>query len=210
MAAQDYVGRIDKESFLVCYTSLLSLLPSQPPPAILAIKDINLLPKVSLGLFLALAIIAVIGRSAVRFGIQKSRIQLDDGLLLAACVFLLASQITLYTRVVDPMFLMTAIQYGIQGVIPPPNVIQISEDYHRWTVASLMLSWCAISSVKFFFLVFFKKLIDRLRPWQIYWWIIFTYNIILTALGITVYYASCPFWDIRARQSRQISSSFFL
>ncbi|KAJ5663900.1 hypothetical protein N7507_004631 [Penicillium longicatenatum] len=106
----------------------------------------------------------------------------------------------IYCQVVDPMFLMTAIQFGVQGVKVPPNVIQIAETYHRWTVASLMLSWCAISLVKFFFLVFFKRLIDRLRPWQIYWWIVFGYNVVLVSFGITVYYASCPFWGTKALQ----------
>lgn len=99
----------------------------------------------------------------VRFSVQKQRFQIDDGLLVLAFVFLLASQIIIYTKVVNPVFLMTAIQDEVAGVAIPLNVLEIAEVYHRWTVASLMISWCSISTVKLFFLIFFKRLIERLR-----------------------------------------------
>ncbi|KAJ6006251.1 hypothetical protein N7451_004195 [Penicillium sp. IBT 35674x] len=171
MTAQASVDRIDKEAFLV-----------------------------SIGFFLGLAIIGVIGRFMIRFGVQRHHLQIDDGLITLAFIFLLASQIIIYNRVVNPMFLMAAVQDGVPGVQAPLDAVQISETYHRWTVASLMISWCSISAVKFFFLLFFKRLIDRLRPWQIYWWIVFTINLILLSFGITVYYVSCPYWGAKALQ----------
>ncbi|KAJ5946524.1 hypothetical protein N7454_003363 [Penicillium verhagenii] len=171
MTTQYSVGRISKETFLV-----------------------------SVGLFLGLAIVGVIGRFVVRFGIQRHRVQIDDGLLTLAFVFVLTSQIIIYRKVVNPMFLMAAVENMVPGVQPPVDAIEISEDYHRWTVASLMISWCSISAVKFFFLMFFKRLIDRLRPWQIYWWVVFTVNLILLSFGITVYYISCPYWGEQALQ----------
>ncbi|KAJ5630852.1 uncharacterized protein N7484_010952 [Penicillium longicatenatum] len=171
MSAQASVGRINKEAFLV-----------------------------SIGFFLGLAIIGVIGHFVVRFGVQRHRLQIDDGLITLSFVFLLASQIIIYNRVVNPMFLMAAVQNGVPGVQAPLDAVEISETYHRWTVASLMISWCSICAVKFFFLIFFKRLIDRLRPWQIYWWIVFTVNLILLSFGITVYYVSCPYWGDKALQ----------
>lgn len=151
-------------------------------------------------MFLALAIISVIGRFVVRFGIQKSRLQLEDGLLILALIFLLASQIIIYHQVIDPMFLMMALQMGTQGIQIPLNVIDMGIAYHKWTTAALMLSWCSISTVKFFFLVFFRRLIDRLRSWQIYWWIVFAYNVFLLVFGIVEYYAGCPHLGIRGSQ----------
>lgn len=158
------------------------------------------MPQVSIGFFLGLAIIGVIGRFVIRFGVQRHRLQIDDGLITLAFIFLLASQIIIYNRVVSPMFLMTAVQNGVPGVQAPLDAVQISETYHRWAVASLMISWCSISAVKFFFLLFFKRLIDRLRPWQSYWWVVFTINLILLSFGITVYYVSCPYWGAKARK----------
>ncbi|KAJ5809041.1 uncharacterized protein N7503_001259 [Penicillium pulvis] len=99
MAAQDYVGRINKEAFLSA--------------------------------FLGLAIAGVIDHFMVRFAVQKQCFQIDDGLLVMAFVFLLASQNIICTIAVHQIILMTAIQDGLAGVEIPSNVLEIAEVCHR-------------------------------------------------------------------------------
>ncbi|KAA8642706.1 hypothetical protein EYZ11_011884 [Aspergillus tanneri] len=171
MATPDHFGRIHKSAFVV-----------------------------STAVLLAVALVGVVIRYVIRFRTPKRRFQLDDGLLLLAVILLLTSLIIMYHHVVDPMFLLGALQNRVQGVELPANVLQISHDFHKWNVAALMISWCSICAVKFYFLIFFKRLIDRLRLWQLYWWVVTVFNVALLFFGVTVYYISCPFWDARELQ----------
>ncbi|KAJ5884800.1 hypothetical protein N7495_009310 [Penicillium taxi] len=149
MALQDYVGRIQKEPFLI-----------------------------SNSFFLGLALIGVFVRFIVRFHVQKRRFQIEDTLLILATIFLLAALTIMYSKVITPMFLKASIQSGVKGVDLPANLVEISQVVPKWTLASITLSWCSISTVKFFFLALFWRLIDRLHGWQIYWWIAFVINVV--------------------------------
>ncbi|KAJ5885521.1 hypothetical protein N7495_010031 [Penicillium taxi] len=169
MALQDNTGQIHKGAFLV-----------------------------SISFFLGLALIGVIVRFAIRFRSQKQWFQIDDGLLILATILLLAALIIMYSKVIDSMYLMAGIQDEIKGVETPTNVVEISEDFHKWITASLILSWCSISAVKFFFIALFWRLTDRLRAWKIYWWIVFVVNVVAIIFGATVYYVSCPYWGAQA------------
>ncbi|KNG90106.1 hypothetical protein ANOM_002096 [Aspergillus nomiae NRRL 13137] len=161
MAVDDQGGRIDKQPLLI-----------------------------STGVFFALAIVGVIVRCVLRFRVQKQKFQLDDGVLLLATAFLVASTVAMYDKTVYIMYLVEAIALGRMEV--PANMIELSDEDHKWTMTTLMLIWCAICAVKFFFLVFFRKLIDRLRVWQIYWWFACLFNLGLWVFGVVAFWATCP------------------
>ncbi|KAE8414444.1 hypothetical protein BDV36DRAFT_265156 [Aspergillus pseudocaelatus] len=171
MAPQDHFGRIHKTAYVV-----------------------------STAVLLALALAGVVIRCIIRFRMQKQRFQIDDGLFALAVSLLLTSFIIIYDKVIDPMFLLAAMQGEVEGIEIPADWLQVSHNFHKWNAAALILSWCSICAVKFYFLVFFKKLIDRLRFWQMYWWIVAIFNLGQLAFGATVYYLGCPFWDERELQ----------
>ncbi|KAE8342785.1 hypothetical protein BDV24DRAFT_129752 [Aspergillus arachidicola] len=145
---------------------------------------------ISTGVFFALAIVGVIVRFVLRFGVQKHKFQADDGVLIVATIFLVASTVVMYHKAVYIMYLVDAIALGRLEV--PANMVELSDEDHTWTMATLMLIWCTICAVKFFFLVFFRKLIDRLRLWQIYWWFACLFNFGLLVFGLVSFWVTCP------------------
>lgn len=106
----------------------------------------------------------------------------------------------MYSVTIDKMYLVQAMIVRLPSADIPPNFIEQSHGFHKWITVSLMLSWCAIMAVKFSFLFLFRKLIDRIRPSIIYWWVVVAFNIVVLGYGISVYYVACPYYnDPRAR-----------
>ncbi|OGM45358.1 hypothetical protein ABOM_005551 [Aspergillus bombycis] len=74
----------------------------------------------------------------------------------------------MYRQVIDPMYLLVAMQLEVKGVAIPADIVDVGYMYHEWSAICLTISWCTFGAVKFSFLFFFKPLIDRIKPWQIY------------------------------------------
>ncbi|PYI27955.1 hypothetical protein BP00DRAFT_352198 [Aspergillus indologenus CBS 114.80] len=165
MAPQDSAGRIPKQSFII-----------------------------SISVLLVPAILGVFARLFIRLRIQRQRPSTDDYLLVVALGFLLASIIIMYTEVVDRMYLVFAISQGMTDVAIPADIIQVSYLFHLWSDVCLLISWCAFSAVKLSFLFFFRKLIERMKAWQLYWWAIFIYTICVLIYGSLIFFVSCPYF----------------
>jgi hypothetical protein len=136
----------------------------------------------------------------IRFRVQKLSFFFDYGFLIAAFSYLLVGLIVMHLEVLDRMCFITALQSRVEGVIPPPDWIQMSFQFHKWVTVCNMLAWCAVMSVKFSFMFFFKKLIDRLPSLNIYWWFLVVYSTACWGYGISVYYIGCPYYfDLRER-----------
>ena len=75
------------------------------------------------------------------------------------------------------------------------------EKFRRWQNVFKVISWTAIYCVKFSFLGFFRQLVDRLRPLELYW------KGIVVFTGIAYCYCvSEPFFSCReAQASKPIS-----
>lgn len=112
------------------------------------------------------------------------------------------------------MYLIFALITRTPGVVPPPmeDLAKMSDDFRLNVTVTLILCWCTIMAVKFSFMFFFKKLIDRLPTLTIYWWVIFAYNIIVLGYGASVYYVVCPYsgGDPRGCKLRFESTSYVL
>ena len=101
-----------------------------------------------------------------------------------------------------------AIVLGFKDVQLSPNFIQDSFWFHKMIIVALVLTWCSLMAVKLCFLVVFKKLVERIRPMLIYWWVATVFNIAVAAYGTAVYVAACPdiqsckscHWDLSKRQ----------
>ena len=96
------------------------------------------------------------------------------------------------------MYLNTALEWGMPGVVAPGNlaeVMQMGYDFHTWVTATLMLSWCSILAAKFTFLAFFWKLIDRIYWMKVYWWFALVLNLGSCGYGLSVYILACPYFN---------------
>lgn len=76
-----------------------------------------------------------------------------------------------------------------------PNFLEDTFYYQKMSAAALVLTWCSLVSAKFCFLCLFRKLVERIRPMVIYWWIATIFNTAVSAYGVTVYIAACPYFN---------------
>ena len=149
----------------------------------------------STAVFFGLCLLSAVSRFYIRLHVQK-QLSIDDGFLIIALCCLICALAIMYSVTVDKMYLVQALSIGLPSADIPPDFIQQSVDFHKWITITLMLAWCAIMAVKFSFLFLFRKLIDRIRPLIIYWWVVTAFNIIVLGYGVSVYYVACPYYNI--------------
>lgn len=94
--------------------------------------------QISTSVLFALAILAIAVRCVILFWIQKLSFSLDDGFLFFGFECLLVSLAVLYLEVLDRMYFITALQNGVEGVVPPPDWMQISFHFHKWVTVCNM------------------------------------------------------------------------
>ena len=139
-----------------------------------------------------IALISVSARLYIRIRIQK-QVGLDDAILLFGTGCFIAGMVVLFQfvnqlyEVEAPLFLPDA-RIG-------PDFLEDAFYYQKMSAAALILTWFSLVSVKFCFLVLFKKLVERIRPMVIYWWIVTIFNAAVSAYGVSVYIAACPYFN---------------
>lgn len=149
---------------------------------------------------LVICLIAAATRFYVRIRVQK-QVSIDDGFLLFGICCLISAVGILFT-VVDNMYMVEALLYNEPNLQLPPDWIKRSFDYQKFATIALILTWCSIVSVKFSFLFLFGKLVDRVRPMVIYWWVVVLFNVAIAGYGASVYVLACPwFYSIKSSES---------
>lgn len=139
-----------------------------------------------------LCLISASARFYIRIHVQK-QFAIEDGILLFGISCLICAMAVLFPMI-NKMYMVGAAETQMPGFVPPPDFITQAYDFQKLAAAALMLTWCAIVSVKFSYLFLFKKLIHRMRPMLIYWWFATIFNAIISAYGVTVYIAACPYF----------------
>ncbi|KAG7009687.1 short-chain dehydrogenase [Physcia stellaris] len=147
----------------------------------------------STAVFFALCLLSAASRFYIRLRIQK-QLSFDDGFLLFGLCCLVCALVILYTMAIDKMYLVLALTTKLPNAEIPPDFLEQSYDFHKWITITLMLSWSAIMAVKFSFLFLFRKLIDRIKPLTMYWWVVTVFNIAVLGYGVSVYYLACPYY----------------
>ena len=138
---------------------------------------------------------AVIARFLIRFRVQRQLPNIDDLFLTLATALLLVSAGFLHEEVIDRMYLIVSLQrQAKEEVIPGPERMQLSSQFHKWITICSMTTWCTTVVVKFSFLIFFKRLIDFILRWWLYWIFVTLYNVGALGYGVAIYYTSCPFF----------------
>ena len=145
------------------------------------------------------AVLGVCARFYIRIRIQRA-FSLDDGILLFGLACLTCAEGLLFVFR-DDMYLIEAILMRPGQTVIPKNFMDSAYSYQKWVAATLLLLWMAIASVKFSFLFLFRKLIDRLRPLVVYWWIVLAFNLVAVFLGISNYLLACPHYGFESSAS---------
>ena len=94
---------------------------------------------------------------------------------------------------IDNMYLMVAMISGVPNERPLTSYVQMAFDVRIKSAISLLLLNCSVCSVKFSFLFLFRKLIDRVRPTLVYWWLATIFNLAAFAYGCVAAFAVRPY-----------------
>lgn len=139
----------------------------------------------------AIALLGILGRFYIRLRIHK-QFSIDDGILILGTCCLISSLGMTFSEI-DYMYTVEALTLGEMTIsqLPPAYPDRVIY-YRKMNNASLILTWLTIVSIKFSFLALFKKLIDRIRPLVVYWWIIAVFNGAVAIYGATVPILACP------------------
>lgn len=179
MSPFDDTGRIHKRPLLVC-------------EALNYVRGLTEIDQISNSVLFGVCLASVGVRYYVRFFIQK-QLSIDDGILLFGVLCLITAIVLLYIFV-DDLFLVEALEGNTIPANLPVDFLQRVSDFERLVVGALVLTWCAIISVKFSCLFLFRKLIDRLRPMVIYWWVAVGFNALVSIYGIIIYAGVRPWY----------------
>ena len=139
------------------------------------------------------SLLSVCARFYIRLRVQKQA-GIDDAFLLIGTSCLIAAMALLFLFI-NQMYRAEALLFGVADIQLTPSFIEDSLWYHKISAAALILAWCSLMSVKFCFLVLFRKLVDRIRPMVRYWWFATIFNIAVAVYGVAVYIAACPYFD---------------
>ena len=127
---------------------------------------------------------------------------LDDCMLLVGCMCLIAQTILL-SEMTPNLYLFQPLQSTkISSLFNVPA--DISERwawFEKCNYAFIAVAWTTIFSIKFSFLFFFRRLIDRLKGFIVYWRVVVAFNIVAWALSVCHPFISCPRFDLSAGKS---------
>ena len=116
----------------------------------------------------AFGVVFVIARIAVRLNVFR-RLWADDALTLFAWLLLLVNTI-LWQTGKDALYQNIAVSTG--KALPPPTFPRDTEVYLRKTVAIIVFFYSGLWSVKFAFLLFFRRLGQNVKNQKVIWWVV--------------------------------------
>lgn len=151
--------------------------------------------QVVLGLFCGIAVITVIMRLALRV-FTRRKLNLSDYLVFfgLACLGAATGLIYSFTRMI---FLSNAVRLD-PSVSPTFGEIAQLTDSLKIIYSFLALIWTTTFAVKLSFLVFFKKLIDRVsRKITIYYWFLVVFTMVSWMFVVSEPFVLCPYFGLQ-------------
>ena len=139
----------------------------------------------------------------------RRNLYLDDYVVLAGVMCLCAATGLLY-HYCDYYFLSGALKRDpalFVHLTPAQlkNLLKISTTYIH---AFLAFIWTTIFAVKFSFLIFFKKLIERVTKIQTYYWIVVAITLISWPFLVVEPLILCHYFGAEARKTLLVPSTF--
>ena len=149
--------------------------------------------QVLVGTFYGVAIITASVRLILQIRFHR-RLHVDDYFLIFACITLTAGTILGYANV-GALYWTQELNYNpsqffvflAQHVDIAAHIDRYERLYYSWPV----LLWATIFVVKFAYLAFFRRLIERIRPLFIYWKIIVGITVVSFPICIISVYVAC-------------------
>ena len=127
---------------------------------------------------------------------MQKQFSIDDGFLFFGAACLICAVAILFANgFTDKVYLVEAAVLGLSPSELPLDFPEQALTFEKLIIVILILSWCSIVSVKFCFLFLFRKLVDRVRPLVIYWWVVTLFNAAVSAYGVSVYILACPYFN---------------
>ena len=165
-------------------------------------KDIDFC-QIVMGVLFSSALVAAIVRTCIRIKLRR-RLYLDDAFLGLACFALTAATTVLYEELETLYLAEDFMQYYVSGDMADMpvdvKVATISLKYQRTDFVHWMLSWIVIFSVKFTFLAFFYRLLDRLPRFLLYWKMVVVANVAALLYCISYAFLECPYSGLKASE----------
>ena len=131
------------------------------------------------------------------------RLYLDDYFLLFACVTLTAGTVLGYANIGN-LYWDEEVNYNPAHIYyllaEHVDVGARIDTYQRLRLSYPALLWTSIFVVKFAYLAFFRRLIDRIPPLIKYWRVVLGISIVSFSICIISIYVSCVKWGLEAGQ----------
>ena len=137
--------------------------------------------------FVIFVFIPGIGRILVRLYISR-RLFLDDYFVLFA-VLCLAPAAALTHTIQGQIYLQ--IQVGIGSVAPPPDFFEQMVVFEERILIASCLVWTALYCIKFAFLIFLRKLVDRVEKLVIFWWVVVAITALCGLVSVPLGFIVC-------------------
>lgn len=138
--------------------------------------------------FLAIAIVTVSARTSFRLWHFRV-IELDDILLIVSALFMVAGIVLAY-EARDLAYLQMSVSLGLVEP-PPPDFFQRMATYQLLLDLGAFMTWGSIFIVKLSFLVFFKRLVNRVRFVDKFWWVAFLFTLAGLAVNLGMNFYIC-------------------
>ena len=129
------------------------------------------------------------------------RLYLDDYFLVFACVCLTAGTVLGYANVGN-LYWDETLTFNHAEIVnllaEHVDVAAHIKAYQRLYYSYPAVLWTAIFAVKFAYLSFFRRLIDRIRPLVIYWRFVVGIAVVSLPICIISIYVACMKWGLAA------------
>ena len=113
------------------------------------------------------AVIAFVVRSWIRFRVLK-QFAIEDAIIIFAMLCLTAVTALDYVSIQNLYDVLAVILYGFGANLL--SVLETIETEAKMVHAMSTMWWLVLFPIKLAYLLFFRKLIDRLPRLKIYWW----------------------------------------
>lgn len=117
--------------------------------------------------------------------------QIEDGLLFLACVCLTGETILLYIAIPN-IYFVQGLSKGNKSEVSLTEIVEKINWFQKADSAFLVITWITIFLVKFSYLCFFRRLINRLGQIIRYWKVVIIFNIIAFIFCIIDSFVNCP------------------
>ena len=153
-----------------------------------------------IGIFYGIAILTALIRLGLHAKIYR-RFQVDDYFVVFGCLCLTTSTVLGYVNV-DNLYWSQELSLNPAEVIPlleqGVDVAAHINAYERLYYSYPSILWAAIFAIKFAYLAFFKRLIDRVPRLVFYWRVTLGLCLISFPLCVISVYVACVKWGLEA------------